>query len=657
MPFARLRSLPLIIGASVLLRLDKVSLAYGSRPLLDQVSLQLDEGERVGLVGRNGEGKSSLLRLVRHEAEPDAGSLWLRPGARVAHLAQDIALLTGETVAQIVTAGLPQQGQALAEYQTLAAQGLHTQAQRRRLDELHHALDAADGWQLARRVATVSSRLQLDPTARFDELSGGWRRRALLARALVSQPDILLLDEPTNHLDIEAIEWLEQFLLEFAGALLFVSHDRAFINRLATRIVELDRGNLTVTLGSFDDYARNKTQQLQVEAQHQALFDKKLAQEEAWIRKGVEARRTRNEGRVRALYQLRAQRRARRERTGSIELEQPTAGDSGAMVFEAERLGIEFDGRAVIRDFSGRIMRGDRIGLVGPNGAGKSTLIKALLGETPVQHGRVRSGSRLEVAYYDQERAQLNLDESVMQNISGRNDQLIVNGRSRHVSGYLQDFLFRPEQLHTPARALSGGERNRLLLARLFAQPANVLVMDEPTNDLDIDTLELVEEYVAEFPGTLLLVSHDRTFLDHVVTSLLVFEGNGVVREFVGGYNDWVRYRRQREPDRREQPDATAPGGAWTAATPGVIDQVTGRSPKARKLSYKDQRELTALPERLQCLEAEKGRIEAELADAALYRGSQNALHERLQRLAAISDELEGGYARWTELETQAGRS
>jgi ABC transport system ATP-binding/permease protein len=630
----------------VLLRLDKVSLAYGSRPLLDRVSLQLDEGERVGLVGRNGEGKSSLLRLVRHEAEPDAGSLWVKPGARVAHLAQDAVLLTDESVAQIVTGGLPHQREALAEYQTLAAQGVHSQGQRRRLDELHHALDAAGGWQLERRVATVISRLQLDPGARFEALSGGWRRRALLARALVSEPDILLLDEPTNHLDIEAIEWLEQFLLDFGGALLFVSHDRAFINRLATRIVELDRGNLSATLGNYDDYARIKAQQLAAEAQHQALFDKKLAQEETWIRKGVEARRTRNEGRVRALYQLRAQRRARRERSGSIELEQHVATESGALVFEAEHLSVEFDGRTVIRDFSARIMRGDRIGLVGPNGVGKSTLIKALLGEIAIQHGQVRRGSRLEVAYYDQERAQLNLDESVMQNISGRNDQVIVNGKSRHVSGYLQDFLFRPEQLHTPVRALSGGERNRLLLARLFAQPANVLVMDEPTNDLDIDTLELVEEYVAEFPGTLLLVSHDRTFLDHVVTGLLVFEGDGVVGEFVGGYNDWIRYRRERDAQQREERGPAPPAGALATRAP--------LSPKARRLSYKDQRELTALPERLQGLEAEKGRIQAELADGQLYRGSQDALQERLQRLAAISVEIEGGYARWSELEALA---
>ncbi len=619
MPVVSCCALPAIMGESVLLRLDKVSLAYGARPLLDQVSLQLDAGERVGLVGRNGEGKSSLLRLVLRTAAPDDGSLWVKPGARVAHLAQDIALLTGQSVAQIVTAGLPQHG------------------------------EVAESWQLQHRVASVISRLQLDPLANVDALSGGWRRRALLARALVSEPDILLLDEPTNHLDIEAIEWLEQFLLDFGGALLFVSHDRAFINRLATRIVDLDRGSLASTVGNYDDYARIKAQQLAAEAAHAALFDKKLAQEETWIRKGVEARRTRNEGRVRALYQLRAQRRARRERTGRIELTQHNAAESGTMVFEAEHLGVEFDGRSIIRDFSGRIMRRDRIGLVGANGAGKSTLIKALLGEIPIQQGRVRRGSRLEVAYYDQERAQLNLDESVMQNVSGRNDQVSVNGNTRHVSGYLQDFLFRPEQLHTPARALSGGERNRLLLARLFAQPANVLVMDEPTNDLDIDTLELLEEYVAGFPGTLLLVSHDRTFLDHVVTALLVFEGDGVVGEFVGGYDDWIRYRRQRDAQRRTAPGPSSAGAGGARVNPRATPKA-----RARRLSYNDQRELSTLPERLQGLEAEKDRIESQLADGQLYRDGQQALQERLQRLAAITAELEGGYARWGELEAMA---
>ncbi len=612
--------------------------------------MQLDQGERVCLVGRNGEGKSSLLRLIRGEIEPDGGTLWLRPGARVAHLAQDIAALEGESVEQIVAGGLPAPGRAVAEYQLLAALGEHGPAQRRRLDELHRELDAGDGWQLERRVATALSRLRLEPRARFEQLSGGWRRRALLARALVSEPDILLLDEPTNHLDIDAIEWLEQFLLEFAGALLFVSHDRAFINRLASRMLELDRGRLSASAGDYDSYARAKARQLEVEAQQQALFDKKLAQEEAWIRRGVEARRTRNEGRVRALQALRAERRARRERSGRIELEQRAADESAALVFEADRLGVQFDGRTIIRDFSARIMRGDRIGLVGPNGAGKSTLIKALLGQVAPSSGRAVSGGRLEIAYYDQERAQLELDQSVMQNVSGRNDQVTVNGQSRHVSGYLREFLFRPEQLHTPVRALSGGERNRLLLARLFARPANVLVMDEPTNDLDIDTLELLEEFVAEFPGTLLLVSHDRAFLDHVVTSLLVFEPGGVVRDFVGGYSDWARYRQQseqREQHRRAAPDAPPPPAPRARSAAAA-------SP--RRLSHKDQRELAALPERLQDLEAQKARIETELSDPALYRGAPDALQERLQRLADIGNELEAGYARWAELEALGQR-
>jgi ATP-binding cassette subfamily F protein uup len=630
---------PIVTGSVfLLLRLDKVSLSFGSRPLLEQVSLQLDRGERVALVGRNGEGKSSLLRLLLRAAEPDSGSVWLRPDARVAHLAQDITALTGESVAQTVTGGLPRQGQALAEYQMLAAQGVHTPAQHRRLDQLHHELDASDGWQLEQRVETVTSRLNLDPSARFDELSGGWRRRVLLARALVSEPDLLLLDEPTNHLDIEAIEWLEQFLRDYTGALLFVSHDRTFINRLVTRIVELDRGTLRETVGNYDEYRQQKTHRLEVEAQHQALFDKKLAQEEVWIRKGIEARRTRNEGRVRALYQLRTERRARRERTGQVQLQQHTAAESGQVVFDIEHLTLEFDGRPIIRDFSGRIMRGDRIGLVGPNGAGKTSLIKALLGQIELTHGQLRSGSRLEVAYYDQERAQLKLEESVMQNVAGHHDQVIVNGHARHVSSYLRDFLFRPEQLNTPAGALSGGERNRLMLARLFARPANLLVMDEPTNDLDIDTLELLEEYVADFPGTLLLVSHDRAFLDHVVTSLLVFEGGGVVREFVGGYSDWVEFREQ-----RQRAASRAPAVNTEPATPAAV--------RPRRLSYKDQRELNVLPEQLERLEAEKHEIESQLADGSLYRSAPEALRERLGRLAAVGRELETGYARWSELE------
>jgi ABC transport system ATP-binding/permease protein len=486
----------------------------------------------------------------------------------------------------------------------------------------------------------VLSRLRLRPDARLDQLSGGTRRRALLARALVGEPDILLLDEPTNHLDIDTIEWLEQCLLEFPGALLFVSHDRTFINRLATRIVELDRGALRSSPGNYDAYEQAKARALEIEAQQQALFDKRLAQEEVWIRKGVEARRTRNEGRVRALYALRAERRARRERGGRIELEQHAEVSSGALVFEADRLTVAFDGRPIIRDFSARIMRGDRIGLVGPNGIGKSTLIRALLGEQLPDSGEVRRGARLEVAYYDQERAQLQLDETVMQNVGGRNDHVVINGQGRHVAGYLRDFLFRPEQLNTPARALSGGERNRLLLARLFAQPANLLVMDEPTNDLDLETLGLLEEFVADFPGTLLLVSHDRAFLDRVVTSLFVFEGEGVVREFVGGYTDWWKYRQQHA--------VPVGGAAPRVRTPAAA---AGRS-SPRRLSYKDQRELASLPERVQGLEAAKARIESELADPILYQQMRSMLPERLQQLEALSREIEAGYTRWAELES-----
>ncbi len=631
----------------MLLRLDKVSLAYGSRPLLDQVSMQVDEGERVCLIGRNGEGKSSLLRLLQGAGDSDGGAVWLRPGAKLAYLQQDIAVQSDETVAQLVLGGLANQGRALMEFESLSAAGTHTVAEQRRLDELHRELDAGGGWQIQQQLDSVLSRLQLDATARVDALSGGWRRRALLARALVSAPDILLLDEPTNHLDIAAVEWLEQFLLGFSGALLFVSHDRAFINRLATRIVELDRGQLISVAGNYDRYTQFKAEQLAAEAAQQALFDKKLAAEEVWIRKGVEARRTRNEGRVRALQALRAQHRARRERTGRIEIERQNSAESGAVVFETESLGVDFGERTIIRDLSVRIMRGDRIGLVGANGSGKSTLIKALLGQLEPTRGTVRQGSRLEIAYYDQERMQLQLQDSVMENVAGKNDQVIVNGKPRHVSSYLRDFLFRPDQLNTPASALSGGERNRLMLARLFAQPANVLIMDEPTNDLDIDTLELLEEFVADFPGTLLLVSHDRVFLDHVVTDLLVFEGDGEVRDFVGGYSDWVRYREQRAA-------AAAPAGRGERAARGGAAPAPAPAPKPRKLSYNDQRELSQLPLQLEQLESERAQIEAELADPALYRSGTAALSERTQRLAAVMAAIDAAYARWSELESKS---
>jgi ATP-binding cassette subfamily F protein uup len=634
--------------SGVLLRLDDVSLAFGSRPLLDGVSLALEAGERVCLVGRNGEGKSSLLALARGAAPPDAGSVWLRPGTRIAHLAQDVAERSDASVAAIATGGLAEVARLLERYHEAAAafEGTHAAADGARLADLQQRIDAAGGWQLEQRTATVLSRLGLDPAARFAALSGGWQRRALLARALVAEPELLLLDEPTNHLDIDAIEWLEQFMLGFDGALLFVSHDRAFVNRLATRVVELDRGRLSSWPGSYDDYVVQKARALEVEAQQSALFDKKLAQEEVWIRKGVEARRTRNEGRVRALYRLREERRARRERVGRANLVVQEATASGTLVFEADGVGLDFDGRTIIDGFSARIERGDRIGIVGPNGAGKSSLIRLLLGELAPTRGSIRRGERLEVAYYDQQREQLALDRSVMDNVAGGNDFVAVGGQSRHVSSYLRDFLFRPDQLNTPAGALSGGERNRLLLARLFTRPANLLVLDEPTNDLDLDTLELLEEQVAAFPGTLLLVSHDRSFLDHVVTSLLVLEGDGPVRDFVGGYADWARYRGERAAA------ATVQRAAARAAAPRPRDDA---GPAPKRLGYKEQRELEALPARIEALEAERAACEATIAAPDFYARPHDDVRAALARLAALGSEIDAAYARWEELEQRAG--
>jgi len=593
----------------MLLRFDEVSLAFGSRPLLDHVSLQVDERERVCLVGRNGEGKSSLLRLARGEAQPDEGVVWLQPGARLAHLRQDLDDQSDATVGELIAAGLPEEV-------------------------------AAEPWRAQQQVAEIATRLQLDQDARFSQLSGGWRRRALLARALVCDPDILLLDEPTNHLDIAAIEWLEQALLAYRGALLFVSHDRRFVNRLATRIVELDRGRLFSSPGNYETYVAKKAQLLAAEEQANALFDKKLAQEEVWIRKGVEARRTRNEGRVRALYALREEHRQRRQRQGRIELTAQDAGSSGRLVFEAEHAEVALGGRTIIRDFSTRVMRGDRIGIVGPNGAGKSTLLKLILGELQPTAGSVRLGTKLEVAYYDQQRVQLRLDESVMHNVVERGDHVFVNGVSRHVTGYLRDFLFRPDQLQTPARALSGGERNRLMLARLFAQPANLLVLDEPTNDLDIDTLELLEEFVANFSGTLLLVSHDRAFLDNVITDLLVLDGSGSVQDFVGGYSDWEQYAAERR-------------AAARAAVPAarVESQTSPRVTKPRKLSYKDQRELDALPDRLAALEAERTSLEAAISEPTFYERPPADVQRELQRVSDLATQIDAVYARWAELE------
>jgi ABC transport system ATP-binding/permease protein len=605
------------------LRMDSVGLAFGARPLLEHASLQVEPGERVCVVGRNGEGKSTLLRLAGAELKPDNGSIWLRPGTRVATLAQDITVVDDAPVRDIVAAGLAS------------------------------IADTVDSWELPTRVETVLSQLGLDGDAVFSSLSGGWRRRALLARALVLDPELLLLDEPTNHLDIQTIEWLEGVLNEFRGALLFVSHDRQFVNRIATRVIDLDRGNLSSWPGNYDDYAAKKAAQLADESRSNALFDKKLAQEEVWIRKGVEARRTRNEGRVRALKQLRQTRRDRRERPGQAQLAVQEAGESSQLVFESENAELAFGDRKIIRGFTTRILRGERIGIVGPNGAGKSTLIKLLLGELEATGGHVRRGGRIEVAYYDQQRAQLDLDETVSHNISARSDFVLINGENRHITSYLRDFLFRPEQLRTPARALSGGERNRLLLARLFTQPANLLVLDEPTNDLDIETLELLQELVADFTGTLLLVSHDRAFLDNVVTSLLVLEGDGLVQDFVGGYSDWARWRTSRAGQAakaavaaRINPKSPTPAASMTPAPAAPA------APAARKrLSFKDQKELAELPARLEALEANQAALTAQIADPTFYSRDKTEITAALGRLKKIEVEMEAAFRRWTELE------
>ena len=620
-------------------RLDKVSLSFGLKPLLDRADLQIRRGERVCLLGRNGEGKSSLLQLITRQILPDSGEVWVRPGARVASLAQDVSPASDAVVRDEVMGGF------------------------------EPAAVAHGDWQAELEVDQVISRLKLDSDAAMSALSGGWRRRVMLGRALVSVPNLLLLDEPTNHLDIDAIGWLEEMMLDFDGALLFISHDRAFVRRLATRIVELDRGQLRVWPGNYDEYVLQKRAALEVEAKHAALFDKKLAQEEIWIRQGVEARRTRNEGRVRALKELRKQRSERRERIGQVEIRVQDAAPSGKLVFEAAHVTHAFDGPAVIADFSARIMRGDRIGIIGPNGCGKTTLIRLLVGELAPTAGTIRRGTGLLPAYFDQQREQLDPAASIMDNVTGGSgDTVTIDGQPRHVSGYLRDFLFPPERLHAPVSMLSGGERNRLLLARLFARPSNLLVMDEPTNDLDADTLELLEEMVSNYAGTLLLVSHDRAFLDNVVTSTLVFEGGAQVNEYVGGYSDWLRQRKvgaalaPREPAAARAaapgaPDAPDALAAPAYAAPAFVAPVPADSPvpvrsKARRLSYKEQRELAANLEQIQRLEAEQLELQALIADPTLFQGTAARGTAALQRLQSLAAELESAYSRWHALES-----
>jgi ABC transport system ATP-binding/permease protein len=628
-----------------LLRLDKISLAYGHLPLLFHVDFQIDAGERVCLVGRNGAGKTTLFRVITGTAVPDEGEVWRAETLRVAHLEQEVPPDTEQTIFEVVAGGLGEIGALLTEYHN-AGDGAEAagRASLQRLAQLQARIEAGGGWNINRKVETVLTRLNLPRAVRLADCSGGTRRQVMLARALVSEPDLLLLDEPTNHLDINAITWLEKFLLNFNGAVMFIAHDRTFARRLATRIIELDRGRLSSFPGDFDAYFKRKDDLLEIEERASAKFDKKLGEEEAWIRRGVKARRTRNEGRVRALQAMRREKAQRLEAQGKARFGIGVGIQSGRLVVDVRRVSFCYGDQMIIRDLSTRIQRGDRVGIVGPNGSGKSTLLKLVLGELTPTSGDVVLGTRLQLAYFDQHRRILDPEKTVRENLSD-SDYVTVRGRSRHVIGYLKDFLFSPLRIDSPVQALSGGERNRLLLAKIFTQSANMLVLDEPTNDLDVDTLELLEELLAEYEGTLLLVSHDRTFLDNVVTSTLVFEGDGRFNEYAGGYDDWERYQRQ-IPDAAAQTRKRAP-----APSPSTRAEAKQEG-KTRKLTYKEQRELEVLPGKIESLEEEQAGIQARMGDADFYRQASDEISAAVRRLEAVRQELEACYRRWQELET-----
>ncbi|AHL75905.1 ABC transporter ATPase [Stutzerimonas stutzeri] len=633
-----------------LLKLTNVSLAYGTNPLLDGVSWQIARGERVCIIGRNGTGKSSMLSLVKGSQLPDDGEIWRAPGLKIGELPQELPLADERTVFDVVAEGLSGVGQLLAEYHHLS-QNIQNEADLDKLMHVQQELEAKDGWRLQQLVDSTLSRLQLPADKTLAELSGGWRRRVLLAQALVSEPDLLLLDEPTNHLDIGAIAWLEEALTGFNGAVLFITHDRAFLQNLATRILELDRGHMIDWNGDYASFLVHKEQQLAAEETANALFDKKLAQEEVWIRQGIKARRTRNEGRVRALKALRAERSERREHQGKANIQVDAAEKSGKQVIVVEHASFAHPGgEPLIRDFSMVLQRGDRIGLLGANGTGKTTLLKLLLGDLQPTSGTVEAGTKLEVAYFDQLRHQLELEKTVIDNVAEGRDFITIDGQNRHVLSYLGDFLFSPQRARTPVKALSGGERARLLLAKLFSKPANLLVLDEPTNDLDVETLELLEEVLLGFQGTVLMVSHDRAFLDNVVTSTLVFEGNGVVREYVGGYQDWLRQGGSVKllgvAESKESKDAKAGTQPSKPATP-VAEVV----PAKKKLSYKIQRELEALPGKIDAVEKNIAALQTEIAQPAFYQQTAELTGETISRLEALQAELDALLERWAELE------
>lgn len=622
-----------------LLTLTDACLAYGHTPLLDNVNFQIDAGERVCLVGRNGMGKSTLFRVISGVAQLDDGELWQQDTLKISYLEQEVPADQKDSIFDVVASGLGNIGRLITDYHHELLTADDGEASIRRLADLQHQIDVNDGWNVNQKVEAVLSRLRLEADKHLSDCSGGMRRRVMLARALVSEPDLLLLDEPTNHMDIAAITWLEDFLQNFNGALIFITHDRTFLRNLATRMVELDRGRLASFPLGYDDYLKKKEELLEIEERANARFDKKLAEEEKWIRKGIKARRTRNEGRVRALKAMREQRAQRVSFQGRVNLNVDSGDISGKLVTDLRHVCFSYPGHPIVTDLSTRIMRGDRVGIVGPNGSGKSTLLKLLLGELAPQQGEVVQGTKLQIAYFDQHRTQLQPDKTVRENISQGSDYVLVRGKSRHVIGYLKQFLFPPERVDSPVKILSGGERNRLMLARLFTQPANMMILDEPTNDLDVDTLELLEDLLIEYDGTLLLVSHDRTFLDNVVSSTLVFEEQGMVREYIGGYEDWLRQRRQSEIATK------------TGPVKNDKNEPSSRSRK-KKLGFNETRELKALPEKIEILEAEQQGIEAQIADAAFYQQDKQVISDTVNRLDDIQKELDGAYERWEYLDS-----
>jgi len=632
-----------------LLQLSQLSLAYGHVPLLDHVDLVVEPGERIGLIGRNGTGKSTLLKIIEGLAAADDGKVWRAPQLKLASVSQEPSFQSGQSVFEAVAEGLGKGTKLLVDYHAAThALALHggdghhadDAALMERMQHLQEALDASDGWSLQHRIAATLSRLQLSEDDPVSELSGGLKKRVALARALVMAPDLLLLDEPTNHLDFTAIEWLEETLLSFPGSVLLVTHDRRFLDSVALRIVELDRGHLSAYPGNYRAYQQKKAEELETETVHQRKFDKVLAQEEVWIRKGIEARRTRNEGRVRRLEALRIERAARRDRVGKVGLDLAEGERSGRLVAELEQVGKSYADKHVVKNFSCRILRGDKVGLIGPNGSGKTTLLRLILGEIRPDSGKVHRGTRLAVAYFDQFREALDEEATLGETISQGSDHVEVNGVRKHVIGYLGDFLFPPERVRAPVKSLSGGERNRLLLARLFSRPANVLVLDEPTNDLDIETLELLESLLQEYSGTLFLVSHDREFLDNVVTQTIASEGGGEWKEYAGGYSDWQRVRSKLATPERAKPKTAA--------------LEPRRRTQSNKLGYKEERELAELPDKLKALEREQEQIAGRLADPALYRDRSGEVKGLQLRHAAIEAELTQLLARWEELEAKS---